>query len=73
MADPEKKLSHPDMLRAVTRFVERERLRNICLLEVEGGVVVQGYALVDTREGWNLALKTQILSHDDLHKLLEEK
>lgn len=73
MADAEKKLSQGDMLRAVTRFVERERWRNICLLEVEGGVVVQGYALIDTREGWNLALKTQILSHDDLHKLLEEK
>lgn len=73
MDSQEKKLSYPDIFRAVSRFVERERLRNICLLEVEGGVVVQGYALIDTKEGWNLALKTQILSHDDLHKLLEEK
>lgn len=73
MALLRKKLGYQEMFQAVARFVEKERLRDVCLLEVEGGVVVQGYGLVDTKEGWSLALKTQTLSYADLQKLLKQR
>jgi hypothetical protein len=68
-----RKLRYEEALQAVGRFAEKERLRDICLMEVEGGMVVQGLALISTRQGFNLALKTQILSYEDLGKLLGRK
>jgi len=68
-----RRLRYEEALQAVGRYVEKERLRDICLLEVEGGMVIQGQALISTREGYNFALRTEILSDDDLERLLERK
>ena len=70
MADP---LHYPELFRAVTRFVEQEHLRDVCVLEVEGGVLIQGYALIGTTQGFDRALKTQTLTHDELRQLLEKE
>ncbi len=64
------KVSYERMLQAVGRLAENQRLRDICILEVEGGVVLQGQALVSTREGYHVASRTKVLSHDDLDKLM---
>lgn len=68
-----RRLRYEEALQAVGRYAEKERLRDICLLEVEGGMVIQGHALITTREGFGLALRTKILSHDDLERLLERR
>jgi len=68
-----RRLRYEEALRAVGRYAEKERLRDICLLEVEGGMVIQGRALINTREGFDFALRTKILSHDDLERLLERR
>jgi hypothetical protein len=68
-----RRLRYEESLLAAARYAERERLRDICVIEVEGGLVVQGQAMVSTREGFTLALKTQVLSHEELERLLERK
>lgn len=70
---PQPKLRYEEALRAVGRYAEEERLRNICLLEVEGGMIIQGWALVSTREGFSYDLRTAVLSRDDLKRLLKRK
>ncbi|MGB3906107.1 MAG: hypothetical protein WBB22_14440 [Anaerolineae bacterium] len=74
MANPSaaKKLRWERTLQAVGRLAENQRLRDICILEVEGGVVLQGQALVSTRDGYHLVSKTKVLSHEDLAKLIRE-
>ncbi|MFQ6000160.1 MAG: hypothetical protein ACE5LG_00660 [Anaerolineae bacterium] len=68
-----RRLRYEEALQAVGRYAEKERLRDICLLEVEGGIVIQGRALINTREGFDFTLRTKILSHDDLERLLERR
>ena len=65
-----RKLRYEEALQAVGRYAEKERLRDLCLLEVEGGMVVQGRALISTREGFDLALRTKVLSYEELERLL---
>jgi hypothetical protein len=74
MANPSaaKRLKWERTLQAVGRLAENQRLRDICILEVEGGVVLQGQALVSTRDGYHLVSKTKVLSHEDLAKLIRE-
>ena len=73
MANPAaRKLEYERVLRAIGRLAEEQRLRDICILEVEGGVVLQGQALVSTRDGYQLVSRTKVLSHDDLEKLTYE-
>jgi len=68
-----RRLRYEEALQAVGRYAEKERLRDICLLEVEGGMVVQGRALMSTRKGFDFVLRTKVLSHDDLERLLERR
>lgn len=66
-------LHYPELFRAVAHFVEREHLKDVCVLELEGGVLIQGYALIGTTQGFDRALKTQTLTHDELRQLLAEE
>jgi len=58
------------ILQAIGRLAQQQRLRDICVLEVEGGMVVQGEAVVSTREGYHRVSNTRVLSHEDLDKLV---
>ncbi len=74
MANPfgAKKTGYERVLQAIGRLAERQRLRYICVLEVEGGIVLQGQALIATRGGYDLVPKTQEFSREDLEKLVSE-
>ncbi|HUW96457.1 MAG TPA: hypothetical protein VMW58_11780 [Anaerolineae bacterium] len=63
-------LNYERTLQAIGRLAEKQRLRDLCILEVEGGVVLQGRALVSSRDGFNLISKTRILSRDDLERMM---
>jgi hypothetical protein len=65
-------LNYERALQAVGRLAEKQRLRDICILEVEGGVVLQGWALLSTREAFNLVSRTRVLSHDELDQMIRE-
>jgi len=74
MASPStaKSLNYERVLQAVGRLAEKQRLRDVCVLEVEGGVVLQGRALVNTRDGFNLVSKTRVLGHADLEQMIRD-
>ena len=67
-----RRMNYEKVLRAIGHVAEEQRLRDICILEVEGGVVLQGQALVSTRDDYQLIRKTRVLSHGDLEKLTHE-
>jgi len=62
--------TYEDMLRALGRYADRKGLKQICLLEVEGGMILQGSILVPTQEGYRLSLETEAFTHEDLEKLM---
>lgn len=65
-------LDYERVLQAIGRLAEKQRLRDLCVLEVEGGVLLQGRALVSSRDGFNLVPKTKVLSHTDLERMIRE-
>jgi hypothetical protein len=74
MASPSgnKALNYERALQAIGRLAEKQRLRDLCVLEVEGGLVLQGRALVSAREGFNLVSRTRVLSHDELDQMIKD-
>ena len=50
--------------------IEEKKWRDICILEVDGGMVVQGTALVPTREAYQYVVETKLYSHDELRKMM---
>jgi len=74
MANPSaaKRMRYERTLQAVGRLAEKQRLRDICILEVAGGVVLQGQALVSTRDALHLVSKTKVLSHEDLAQMIRD-
>jgi hypothetical protein len=65
-------MNYERVLQAVGRLAEKQRLRDLCILEVEGGLVLQGHALVNTSAGFNVVPKTKVMSRNDLDKLVKE-
>jgi hypothetical protein len=65
-------LNYERALQAIGRLAEKQRLRDLCVLEVEGGLVLQGRALVSAREGFNLVSRTRVLSHDELDQMIKD-
>ena len=64
-----------DVLRAVGAFADRERLKEILLLELEGGFVLQGLALPEAgqwSESSQLAARTYELTDEQVAQLLDE-
>lgn len=67
-----RRTNYERLFQAIGRLAEKQRLRDICVLEIAGGVVVQGRAMVSTRDGYQLVANTRVLDHDDLDKLMRE-
>ena len=65
-------ISYEQALRALGKVAERKGLRNVCLLELDGGVVLQGQAVRNTREGYVLTLETSVFKRDELESLIRE-
>ena len=65
-----------DVLRAVGAFADRERLKEILLLELEGGFVLQGLALPESGQwsesGGQLAARTYELTDEQVAQLLDD-
>ncbi|MEW6231608.1 MAG: hypothetical protein AB1566_04735 [Chloroflexota bacterium] len=66
------KISNEDLMRAVGRYLDRHKLKNVCVLQVEGGVVVQGTATVYTSEAYQDVLETYTVSWEELQGLIAE-
>jgi hypothetical protein len=67
-----KNLNYERALQAIGRLAEKQRLRDVCILEVEGGIVLQGRALLSTRDAFNLVSRTRVLSHEELDQMIRE-
>jgi len=73
MATGKKIPDYGPILLALGNFVTKKGWRDICLLEVEGGMIVQGTGLVSTREGYQCVIETKLFSHDELAQMTAQK
>jgi len=73
MPDAKKKQNYGPILLAMGNYVAERNWRDICVLEVEGGMIVQGTGLVQTAEGYQYVVETKMFGHDELAKLTAHK
>ena len=66
-------IGYEQAFRALGRVAEKKGLRSICLLELEGGIVLQGQVLKNTSEGYVLTMDTTVFRREELENLMREQ
>jgi hypothetical protein len=66
-------VKYPELFAALGRYIAKQGLANVCVMEFENGVIVTGSILYETGESMNRRIETKILSHDDLKRLVKER
>ncbi len=64
-------LQYPEVFTAIGRFVAKQGLTNVCVLEFENGIIVTGSVLYEAGESYQRRTETHVLSAEDLGKLLK--
>lgn len=70
---PGLEVPYPELMAAVGRLIAKHGLGRVCVMEFEGGVIVTGSALYETRESYNQRTETHVLSIADLKRLIRER
>ena len=65
-------LTYPNVLAALGRFITKQQMTDVCILEFENGIIVTGSVLYSTGETTSRYSKTQVFSAQDLQKLVKE-
>lgn len=65
------KISYPEALAAIGRFVAQKGLSDVCVLEFENGVIVTGALLYEVHEGYQRRIETHIFSEQDLRRMIK--
>lgn len=69
---PLDKMGYERVFQALGRLMDEQRMRDVVVMEFEEGVILQGFELVATTEGWMLRFKTDTFSQADLKKLVDK-
>ena len=73
MAGTDSIVDYERLLALIGRYIQRERLAHICILEVEGGIVVQGIGPAETADSTQVLMKTKSFDHAALQGLARLK
>ena len=63
------KLGYEKMLRAVGRFCDQHKVDEVCLLEFEKGIILQGLQVDSTSDGYIRRLVSETWSYEQLAEL----
>ncbi len=66
-------IPYPEVLAAIGRFITKQGLTRVCIMEFEDGIIVTGSILFETRESYNHRTETHVLSVADLQRLAKER
>ncbi len=63
------RLGYEKILRAVGHYCDQHQLDEICVMEFEKGVVLQGFKVESTEEGYIRRITTHTLSYEQINDL----
>lgn len=69
MSHSKLQLNYAQVLAAIGRFVAKQELSDVCILEFEDGMILTGSKIYDSGEMMNRRTETHVFSTDDLHKM----
>lgn len=65
-------IGYPEAFAALGRFVAKEGISNVCIMEFERGVIVTGSKMYTAGESLKRYIATHVLSNDDVQRLIKE-
>jgi len=68
---PQSVASYEKVFTALGRFIDQEKWTQVCVMELEGGILLQGMALVYTGKTHELVMRTQVLDPKKLRQLMD--
>lgn len=65
-------IAYPETFAALGRFIAKRKMRDVCVMEFEGGMIVTGTVFYEKGEALGRSSETQVLSFADLQRLVKE-
>ena len=67
------RVDYEDILRAVGYFIDQNNLKEVCIIELNEGVLVRGIRYTtDKTRGYQTISESFLFTNEDLEKLLED-
>lgn len=63
-------LQYPEALAAVGRFIVKQGLSNVCVMEFEKGIIITGSVLYEAGESYQRRMEVHVLSEQELRHLI---
>jgi hypothetical protein len=65
-------LEYPQVLAAVGRYIAKQKMRDVCVMEFERGVIITGAVIYSSGETTGRYVEAKVLSFEELQKLVKE-
>lgn len=65
-------IAYPETFAALGRFAAKRKLRDVCVMEFEGGVIVAGTVFYEKGEALGRSIETKVFTFADLQRLVKE-
>ena len=66
------RVNYQDVLRAIGHFIDEHNFKEICILEIEEGILVRGMVYSANRQGFRTISEAYLFTNDDIDQLLEQ-
>ncbi len=66
------RLGYEKILRAIGHYCDQHRLDEVCLMEFDKGVVLQGFQVESTGEGYRRQITTHTLSYEQISDIVKK-
>ncbi len=66
-------IQYTDLFTVLGRFVNEKKMKDVCVMEFEDGVIVTGSVIYDARGGYRREQETYVLSAEELGSMLGGK
>ncbi len=65
------KIAYTDLFPALGKFITNKGLKDVCVMEFEGGIIVTGTIVYEVTGGFRRAIETYVMSPDEIRLMLE--
>lgn len=66
------RIPYEEVMQALGYFVDQNNLREICLVELNEGILVRGLKYTAERSGYQTISESYLFTHEDLERIVNE-
>ncbi len=66
------RVDYEDVLRAIGHFIDEHNFKEVCIIELEEGILVRGLVYNNNRAGFRTISEAYLFTNEDIDRILEE-